>query len=130
MIVHPLQLSTGQGRLKIKSGLAWQRFLAGQSPSYHEVVRWLAPSRGYPSVSEDRPLSVLKVEVALGQKKALPSTGWRPCVAFPWCHNGDLEWTQGFQELHHRQEDRGGADKTGAPVCQDVPLFLPVLLES
>lgn len=49
--LHPLQLPTGQGHLKIKSVLAWQPFLAKRSPSYHEVVRWLTPSHGRAWVS-------------------------------------------------------------------------------
>lgn len=85
MGLHPLQLPTGQGHLKIKSVLAWQQFLAGQSPTYHEIVRWLSPSLGYPWVSEDHPRSVLSVEVALGQEKALRSGGSRHCVALSVC---------------------------------------------
>lgn len=48
VILHPQKLPTGQGHLKIKSVLAWQPFLTGQSPNYHEVVRWLAPSMAIP----------------------------------------------------------------------------------
>lgn len=138
MSLHPLQLPTGQGHLKIKSVLAWQQFLAGQSPTYHEVVRWLSPSQGYPWVSEDHPVSVLRVEVALGQEKTMPSGGWRYCVAppsvcmaFPWCQLVIRSGPGSFQELAVSQAGghRKMADKACAPVFQDAPLLLPVLLE-
>lgn len=93
MILHPLQLPTGQGHLKIKSVLPWQQFLAGQSPTYHEVVRWLAPSLGYPWVSEDRPLSVLRVEVALGLCQVVDRDIVWPCLS-TW-HSHGASWGLG-----------------------------------
>lgn len=140
--LHQLQLPTGQGHLKIKSVLAWQPFLAEQSPSCHEVVRWLTPSYGRARVSGDHPLPVFwGLEVALGPEKAVPSGGWRHGVplsvymAFPWCQLAIRSGPRSFKswlrlQLRHRQEDREVADKIWAPVFQEVPLFLPVLLES
>lgn len=97
MSLHPLQLPTGQGHLKIKSVLAWQPFLAEQSPSYHEVVRWLTPSHGRAWVAGDHPLPVFwGLEVALGQENAVPSGGWRHGVPLSvyWRSHG-ASWRSG-----------------------------------
>lgn len=105
MSFHSLQLPTGQGHLKIKLVLAWQHFLAEQSPTYHEVVRWLVPSHGYPWVSDNHPLSVLRVEVALGAGESC-AKWWMGTLCGPVCLHGipvvpagDQELAQVFQEL-------------------------------
>lgn len=133
MSLHPLQLPTGQGHLKIKSVLAWQPFLVEQSPSYHEVIRWLTPSHG-------RAWGLLEItryqcsggsEVALGQEKAVPGGGWRLGVplsvymAFPRCQLAIRSGPRSFQswlglQLRHRQG--GGRQDLGTcfPGCAPV----------
>lgn len=71
----------------------------------------------------------------------MSSGGWRHGVplsvymAFPLSQLAIRSGPRSFKswlrlQLRHRQEDREVADKIWAPVFQEVPLFLPVLLES
>lgn len=124
MSLHPLQLPTGQGHLKIKSVLAWQQFLAGQSPTYHEVVRRFSPSQGYPWVSEDHPVSILRVEVALEAGESC-AKWWLeiwcgPIVCLhdiPLVPARDPEWAQVFQELAVSQAGGQEDGRQGLGTC-------------
>lgn len=77
----------------------------------------------------------------MGQEKAVPGGGWRHCaslsvyMAFPRCQLVIRSGPRSFEswlrlQLRHRQEDREVADEIWAPIFQEVPLCLPVLLES
>lgn len=106
MSLHPLQLPTGQGHLKIKSVLAWQPFLVEQSPSYHEVIRWLTPSHGRAWVAGDHPLPVFwGVGGGFGAGESC-ARWWMETWCAPLCLHGvptvpagDQEWAQVFPEL-------------------------------
>lgn len=95
--LHQLQLPTGQGHLKIKSVLAWQPFLAEQSPSCHEVVRWLTPSYGRARVSGDHSLPVFwGLEVVLGRRKLCQVVdGDMVCPSLSTWHSHGASWQSG-----------------------------------
>lgn len=140
MSLHPLQLPTGQGHLKIKSVLAWQPFLVEQSPSDHEVIRWLTPSHGRAWVAGIHPLPVFwGVGGGFWGRRKLCQVvdGDLVCPSLSTWRSHGASWRSGVGPGLSRVglgyscvTDREVADKIWAPASQDVPLFLPVLLES